>query len=205
MLGNTKYCSKIKLNNAFKNDVDFASSNINKFDEIYDMVSVRKNSINVTFKKMELKEIQSDSLLEVAENKVLQAFKINQKEIFVEDDGLFIEALNDFPGVYSSYVNKTIGNVGILALLANKVNRNASFMSIIAFHDGHKFKSFTGEIKGKIPFELTNGGWGFDPIFVPENSDLTFGQMDLKTKNKISHRRVALDKFLEWYLNPRLK
>ena len=68
-----------------------------------------------------------------------------------------------------------------------------------------KFKSFTGEIKGKIPFELTNGGWGFDPIFVPENSDLTFGQMDLKTKNKISHRKVALDKFLKWYLNPRLK
>ncbi len=185
--------------------MDFASSNINKYNEIKNLVSVRRNSIKVTFKKMELQEIQSDSLLEVAENKVLQAFKINQKEIFVEDDGLFIEALNDFPGVYSSYVSQTIGNVGILDLLANKVNRNASFKSIIAFHDGHKFKSFTGEIKGKIPFELTNGGWGFDSIFVPENSDLTFGQMDLKTKNKISHRKVALDKFLKWYLNPRLK
>lgn len=185
--------------------MDFASSNINKYNEINDIVSVGRNSIKVTFKMMELKEIQSDSLLEVAENKVVQAFKINQKEIFVEDDGLFIEALNDFPSVYSSYVSKTIGNVGILDLLANKVNRNASFKSIIAFHDGHKFKSFTGEIKGKIPFEPTNGGWGFDPIFVPENSDLTFGQMDLKTKNKISHRKVALDKFLKWYLNPRLK
>ena len=185
--------------------MDFASSNINKYNEINNLVSVRRNSIKVTFKKMELKEIQSDSLLEVAENKVLQAFKINQKEIFVEDDGLFIEALNDFPGVYSSYVSQTIGNVGILDLLANKVNRNASFKSIIAFHDGHKFKSFTGEIKGKIPFELTNGGWGFDSILVPENSDLTFGQMDLKTKNKISHRKAAVDKFLKWYLNPRLK
>ena len=169
------------------------------------LVSAKKNPIKVTFKKMELKEIQSDSLLEVAENKVLQAFKINQKEIFVEDDGLFIEALNDFPGVYSSYVNKTIGNIGILDLLGNKVNRNASFKSIIAFHDGNKIESFTGEIKGKIPFELTDGGWGFDPIFVPENSDLTFGQMDLKTKNKISHRKVALDKFLKWYSSPMVK
>ena len=185
--------------------MDFASSNINKYNEINNLVSARKNSIKIEFKKMELKEIQSDSLLEVAEDKVLQAFKINQKEIFVEDDGLFIEALNDFPGVYSSYISKTIGNVGILDLLGNKVNRNASFKSIIAFYDGHTIKSFTGEIKGKIPFDLTKGGWGFDPIFVPENSELTFGQMDLKTKNKISHRKVALDKFLKWYLNPRLK
>src|SRR6188508_608716 len=114
--------------------MDFASSNINKYNEINHLVSARKNSFKVTFKKMELKEIQSDSLLEVAENKVLQAFKINQKEIFIEDAGLFIQALNDFPGVYSSYVNKTIGNVGILDLLANKVNRNASFRSIIAFY-----------------------------------------------------------------------
>jgi XTP/dITP diphosphohydrolase len=113
--------------------MDFASSNINKYNEINKLVSARKNSIMVTFKKMELREIQSDSLLEVAENKALQAFTINQKEIFVEDDGLFIEALNDFPGVYSSYVSKTIGNVGILDLLANKVNRKASFKSIIAF------------------------------------------------------------------------
>ena len=185
--------------------MDFASSNINKYYEINDLVSVMKDSIKVTFKKMELKEIQSDSLLEVAENKVLQAFRINKKEIFVEDDGLFIEVIKDFPGVYSSYVNKTIGNVGILDLLSNKVNRKASFKSIIAFHDGHKIESFTGEIKGEIPFELTNGGWGFDPIFVPEDSDLTFGQMDLKTKNRISHRKVALEKFLKWYLNARLK
>jgi len=179
--------------------MDFASSNINKYNEINHLVSAKNNSFKVTFKKMELKEIQSDSLLEVAENKVLQAFRINKKEIFVEDDGLFIEALKDFPGVYSSYVNKTIGNVGILDLLGNKVNRNASFKSIIAFHDGNKIELFTGEIKGKIGFELTTGGWGFDPIFIPENSDLTFGQMDMKTKNQISHRKVALDRFLKWY------
>jgi len=179
--------------------MDFASSNINKYNEINHLVSARKNSFEVTFRMMELKEIQSDSLLEVAENKVLQAFRINKKEIFVEDDGLFIEVLKDFPGVYSSYVNKTIGNVGILDLLGNKVNRNASFKSIIAFHDGNKIELFTGEIKGKIGFELTTGGWGFDPIFIPENSDLTFGQMDLKTKNQISHRKVALDRFLKWY------
>jgi XTP/dITP diphosphohydrolase len=185
--------------------MDFASSNINKYYEINDLVSVMKDSIKVTFKKMELKEIQSDSLLEVAENKVLQAFKIGQKEVFVEDAGLFIQALNDFPGVYSSYVNKTIGNVGIIDLLANKVNRNASFKSIIAFHDGSKIESFVGEIKGKISFESTNGGWGFDPIFVPDNTGLTFGQMDLKTKNKMSHRKIALDKFLNWYSSQKLK
>ena len=145
--------------------MDFASSNINKYNEINNLVSVRKNSIMVTFKKMELKEIQSDSLLEVAENKVLQAFKINQKEIFVEDDGLFIEALNDFPGVYSSYVSKTIGNVGILDLLANKVNRKASFKSIIAFHDGHKIRIIYWRNKRQNPLRTYKRGLGFRSDF----------------------------------------
>ena len=179
----------------------FASSNINKYTEIRNLLSTRKKSIKIEFKKMELKEIQSDSLMEVAEDKVQQAFKINQYDVFVEDDGLFIESLNGFPGVYSSYISKTIGNGGILDLLGNKGNRNASFKSIIAFYDGQKKKSFTGEIKGKISFYITNGGWGFDPIFVPKNSEITFGQMDLEMKNKISHRKVALDKFVKWYLN----
>jgi XTP/dITP diphosphohydrolase len=185
--------------------MDFASSNFNKYYEINDLVSIMKDSITVTFKKMDLIEIQSDSLLEVSENKVLQAFKINQNEIFVEDAGLFIEALSDFPGVYSSYAYKTIGNAGIIDLLANKVNRNASFKSVIAFHGGSKIDSFVGEIKGKISSKITKGGWGFDPIFVPENSDLTFGQMDLKTKNKISHRKIALSKFLKWYSSTKFR
>ena len=183
----------------------FASSNVNKYTEIKNLLSTRKKSIKIEFRKMELKEIQSDSLAEVAEDKVQQAFKINQNEVFIEDDGLFIETLNGFPGVYSSYISKTIGNGGILDLLINKINRNATFKSIIAFYDGQTIKSFSGEIKGKISIYLTKGGWGFDPIFVPENSEVTFGQMDLEMKNKISHRKVALDKFVEWYLNPTLK
>ncbi|WP_458746862.1 RdgB/HAM1 family non-canonical purine NTP pyrophosphatase [Candidatus Nitrosocosmicus sp. T] len=188
-----------------KNVMYFASSNINKYKEIENLLSTRKKTIKIEFKKMELKEIQSDSLAEVAEDKVQQAFKIYQKEVFVEDDGLFIETLNGFPAVYSSYISKTIGNRGIIDLLGNKINRNASFKSIIAFYDGQKIKSFTGEIKGKISFHLTKGGWGFDPIFVPENSEVTFGQMDLEMKNKISHRKAALDKFVKWYLNSTLK
>ena len=185
--------------------MDFVSSNIHKYTEIKNLLSTRKTSIKIEFKKMELKEIQSDSLTEVAEDKVQQAFMINQNEVFVEDDGLFIETLNGFPGVYSSYISKTIGNGGILDLLGNKINRNASFKSIIAFYDGQKLRSFTGEIKGKISFYLTKGGWGFDPIFVPENSEVTFGQMDSEMKNKISHRKVALDKFVGWYLKTTLK
>src|SRR5690349_11272260 len=97
--------------------MDFASSNIDKYNEIKDLVSLMKDSIKITYRMMKLTEIQSDSLLEVAENKAIQAFKTNQKEVFVEDAGLFIETLNDFPGVYSSYVNKTIGYLGILDLL----------------------------------------------------------------------------------------
>ena len=81
----------------------------------------------------EVIEPQSSSIVEVSEFKIRQALElISENEsstnaLLVEDSGLFIESLNDFPGVYSSYISKTIGNEGILNLLVDKSNRNAEF------------------------------------------------------------------------------
>jgi XTP/dITP diphosphohydrolase len=192
----------------------FISSNENKFLEIQKLlvtekkmktdnkngVVSEKNKIHLYFKKSLIKEIQSESILEVAEDKVKKAFDFIRKPVIIEDDGLFIEELNGFPGVYSSFVFKTIGNKGILNLLRNNENKRASFLSVITFSDGKTMKSFNGETTGHITTKIFSQGWGFDPIFIPEGETKTYGQIDIVNKNRLSHRSKAFKKFLEWHL-----
>ncbi|HEX5904776.1 MAG TPA: RdgB/HAM1 family non-canonical purine NTP pyrophosphatase [Candidatus Nitrosocosmicus sp.] len=178
----------------------FVTSNDNKFREIKELLNYCDSPrLFLQHRKMKLKEIQSNSLEEVAKVKANHAFELIGDEVIVEDDGLFIESLNDFPGVYSSFVFDTLGNDGILDLLKNKKNRKATFKSIIAFYNGKTAKIFSGQVRGLISEYIFKEGWGFDPIFIPENMGIPFGQMDLNSKNKYSHRRLALEEFYAWY------
>src|SRR6476619_6364905 len=141
----------------------FASSNENKFFEIQKLLDAKekiemiyRNSeyseqkkINIYFKKLSIKEIQSESIIEVAEDKVKKAFDIIKSPVIIEDDGLFIDDLNGFPGIYSSFV------------------------------DGKIMESFSGETIGHITTKISPEGWGFDPIFKPENEDKTYGQINI--------------------------
>ncbi len=176
-------------------DLYFASSNIHKFQEAKKILE--SFEINLRFFKCELEEIQSNSLKEIAKNKAIQAFQKCKKPVIVEDDGLFIDSLNGFPGPYSSYVFKTIGNKGILKLV--KQNRKAKFVSIISFYDKKNHESFESKVNGIISKKIIGLGWGYDPIFIPSKSKKTFAQ--LENKNKISHRFKALKKFSSWYLH----
>ncbi len=176
----------------------FASSNENKFREIKCLIP-KENNFNIEFFKINIKEIQSESILEVAEDKARKAYNIIKNPLIIEDDGLFITDLNGFPGVYSSFVFKAIGNSGILRLLKENKNREAKFVSVFSFFDGKVIKSFIGENIGSIILEIVPGGWGFDPIFKPENECRTYSQLGMQDKIKISHRTKALKKFLQWY------
>ncbi|MDH3277462.1 MAG: RdgB/HAM1 family non-canonical purine NTP pyrophosphatase [Nitrosopumilus sp.] len=174
-------------------DLFFATSNNHKFQEAKKILE--GFGINLGFFKCELEEIQSNSLKEIAKNKAVQAFQKCKKPIIVEDDGLFIDSLNGFPGPYSSYVFKTIGNKGILQLL--KQNRKAKFISIISFYDKKNRESFESKVDGKISRSIIGTGWGYDPIFIPLKSTKTFAE----SKNNISHRFKALKKFSNWYFD----
>jgi len=156
-------------------------------------------SIAVDFSHTHLVEIQSDSLEEIAREKAKTAFAKVKRQIIVEDDGLFIDSLSGFPGQYSSFVFKTIGNDGILKLLAGSTKRSAYFLSMIAFYDGRILSISEGRVNGRITDRITEGGWGYDPIFVPDGTDLTFAELD-ESKNEYSHRKRALEKFAQWYL-----
>lgn len=157
-----------------------------------------EHNILVDFAQVGLVEIQSDSLAEIAGEKAKSAYMQVNKPVIVEDDGFFIEALKGFPGQYSSHAFKTIGNEGILKLLAGSANRNASFRSLVAFYDGERLSISEGRVDGRISEKITEGGWGYDPIFIPAGTDLTFAQLN-ENKNRYSHRKKALDNFARWY------
>jgi XTP/dITP diphosphohydrolase len=177
-------------------NVLFASSNIHKYEEAKKILV--KFGIKLEFFQTDLMEIQSDSLSEIALKKVLDAYDKCKKPVIVEDDGLFIDSLSGFPGPFSSYVFKTIGNNRILKMVGD--NRDAKFRAVIAYCDSNKkLKLFESSISGKISKNLQGVGWGYDPIFVPENQNKTYAE--LAEKNNLSHRYQSLKKFANWFEN----
>ena len=152
--------------------VYFASSNSNKFGEIEPILS--HYGIISHFVKLSLQEIQSDSLYRITKAKSTNAFEYLQKPVIIEDDGFYISSLKGFPGQYSSFVFKTLGNQGLLKLMENKRDRKAYFLSVIIYNDGHTLKMFTGKTQGILSRLATEGGWGFDPIFVPKSEHKDF-------------------------------
>ncbi len=181
----------------------FATNNVNKFDEARRVLAEYKIAVGML--RVKSTEIQSDSLKEVAEASVKDAFQECSLPIIVEDAGLFVEGLNGFPGPYAAYVYKTIGNRGLLKLMKDIEVRKARFESVIAYLSS-KLKSpncFSGQAAGEIVAEERVGsgrtGFGFDPVFKPDTSEKTFAEMDVTEKNRKSHRADALRKFAEWY------
>ncbi len=176
----------------------FVSSNERKYYEIKSLLS--KFDTKVQFIRKNLTEIQADSMELIALNKSNNAYLEISKPLIIEDDGLFIEELNGFPGQYSAFVFKTIGNSGIIRLMRSTKSRSALFKSVFAFNDGTSSLTFSGQTRGTIAKEVTRGGWGYDPIFIPENSEMTYGNLENKgMKESMSHRAIAIRKFAEWF------
>jgi XTP/dITP diphosphohydrolase len=141
-------------------------------------------------------EVQADTLDEVAMASALAVLRDRLAEpVFVlEDAGLFVEALSGFPGVYSAYVFRTLGVDGVLRLMEGGQDRRARFESRIALClPGGAIEVLAGTCRGVIPAGARGaGGFGFDPIFVPEGDARTFAEMTLEEKGAVSHRGRAL-------------
>lgn len=180
----------------------FVTGNINKFREAIDVLS--EAQIAAAMLKIEKVEIQDDDLKKIAEASAKDAARRSGLPVFVEDAGLFINALNGFPGPYSNYVYRTIGTKGILKLMENIKLRDAYFRSVVAFCDPEQKTEpycFEGTVDGKIIYEERGSqGFGFDPIFQPlTKTEATFAEMPPEEKNQYSHRACALRKFAEWF------
>jgi XTP/dITP diphosphohydrolase len=174
-------------------EILFATSNKDKFAEASKTLSGL--GLPVKHFPFDHREIRSDSLEEIARNSVDAAYKRCRSAVFVEDSGLFIDALNGFPGTFSGWVEKKIGTAGILRLMAGMEDRTAHFEAVIAYRDGYGVSVFHGACHGRIA-EGARGedGFGYDPIFMPEGEDQTFAE-SIELKNKLSHRYKSLLEF----------
>lgn len=174
----------------------FITGNKNKFIEAERIL--KEHGIIIDHFNLPHNEIRAESCEEVARSSLHSLHRHIDVPFFVEDAGLFIEALNGFPGTFSAWVFKKLGNGGILKLMEDKRNRNAIFKSAVAVYYHGQTKIFSGEVKGKIAMRETGKeGFGYDPIFIPAGYKKTFAE-DEKLKSKISHRKNALYKMAGW-------
>jgi len=179
----------------------FITGNRGKFLEAQKLL--KEFGIELEQVDLDITEPQADSLEEVVRKCAKEALKIVKENFIIDDSGLFIRSLNGFPGVYSSYVYKTIGYKGILKLLSDLTDRSAYFMTALAYGEPRgELKIFSGRVDGIITTEARGeNGFGFDPIFKPLGSNLTFAEMSIEEKNKFSHRAKALRAFASWFMS----
>lgn len=144
-------------------------------------------------------EIQAETLEDTIRPGLEWLMQRHKVPLIIDDSGLFVDALKGFPGVYSSYVFKTVGCDGILRLMDGVKDRSARFECCIGFVvPGGEPHITKGIAKGSISeTKAGSGGFGYDPIFVPEGHSRTYAELDIAEKNRISHRGRAIANFLE--------
>jgi len=134
--------------------------------------------------------------------KAIAIFSATGFSSLADDTGLEIDALGNSPGVKSAryageYASDSDNRNKVLKELYGKKNRNAQFKTVICFHDGVRTLFSEGTCKGQILLEERgSGGFGYDSLFKPEGCNLSFAEMDLDAKNKISHRGIALQNLM---------
>ena len=183
----------------------FATNNRHKVDEIrsilageYDIISLDEAGINIDIPE------PFDNLTDNAIEKASVIYQLTGKDCFGEDTGLEVEALNGEPGVKSARYagNERSFSKNITKLLNNLAgchNRKAQFRTVIALMLGGSPYTFEGTCKGLIIASVKGtNGFGYDPVFVPEGSEKTFGEMSLEEKNVFNHRKKAVDQLVEF-------
>ncbi|ABG05254.1 Ham1-like protein [Rubrobacter xylanophilus DSM 9941] len=148
-------------------------------------------------------EIQSPDIAEVAGEKARAARKAlgcPPRPVVVEDSGLVIEAWGGLPGAFTRWFLAGVGNEGILRMLSSFESRAARAVCVVAVADASgAVHAFRGEVPGSIaPEPRGGGGFGWDPIFVPEGSPLTYAEMG-EEKHRASHRALAFRAAAGWF------
>ena len=187
----------------------FASNNAHKLSEVRAMMPAGIDVLSLHEIGFEHEIDETGTTL--AENSQIKAetvvnwLKANNKwesvdGVFADDTGLEIDALGGQPGVYTARWAGTAESNRAKALreLAGKDNRNCQFKTVITLITNDKTAQVEGIVRGQIATEeYGHGGFGYDPVFIPEGYDKTFGELPAEIKNSISHRARAIAKLVE--------
>jgi XTP/dITP diphosphohydrolase len=142
-------------------------------------------------------EVQTSDLAEVVNKGMDEIVAKGVRDFIVDDSGLFVDALKGFPGVWSAYAQKTIGNKGLLKLMEGVEDRGAEFRCCIGCDIGGQRTIVTGICRGSITeAESGSEGFGFDPIFTHDGRR-TFAEIPIEEKNEVSHRGNAVRLLIE--------
>lgn len=188
-------------------EISFVTSNNHKFEELSSFFTDDK--ITFLHLKQQYPELQANTFRQIVISSASSLMTTIPQPFLIEDSGLSIDVLHNFPGPYSSFVFQTLGWEGILDLMKNKTDRSAYFTSIFAYVIDDNIEIFEGVTKGKISSQgQGGGGFGFDPIFTPDFTDSsgnrnykTYAELDMKSKNMISHRGLSMKKLKKYLSN----
>lgn len=184
----------------------FATNNKHKLEEVSAKLGGRIQLL--TLNDIGCTEDIEETGSTFSENASIKSRYIYEKyglNCFGDDSGLEVEALNNEPGVYSAryageHGNHHANNYKLLQDMAGFKNRRARFVTIISLMWEGTEHFFEGTIEGTIREERSGSeGFGYDPLFQPDGFDVTFAEMSLHEKNKLSHRGKAVEKLVEFF------
>jgi XTP/dITP diphosphohydrolase len=189
-------------------EIVFATNNENKLREIRHILGTSFRLLSMS--ELNIKDDIPENEPDLEGNAMLKARYIHElvnRNVFADDTGLEIEALDGLPGVHSARFagedKNSDSNIDkVLKMMGKAVNRRARFRTVIALILDGKEYIFEGIVYGEIITEKKGReGFGYDPVFVPEGSDLTFAEMSLNEKNMISHRARAFEKLRDFLIH----
>ncbi len=170
----------------------FITGNKNKFEEVKLILP------NIEQLDIDLPEIQDIDAKVIIKAKLLEALKHKDGVFIVEDTSLYLDCLGGLPGPLIKWFMKTMGNEGLYNLVEKLGNKKAEAKTIIGYaKNSDKIHYFEGCIKGEIVLPRGDSGFGWDPIFQPNESAKSFAELTHEEKNHISMRRVAVNKLKE--------
>lgn len=193
------------MSNTMKTKLVFATNNEHKLIEVQKMLGDKFDVLSL--KDINCFEDIPETAATLEGNASIKSKYVYEKyglNCFADDTGLEVEALSNQPGVYSArYAGEqksSEDNMTKLLLELNKINnRKARFRTVISLILDGKENLFEGIVEGDILSERHGGeGFGYDPIFQPSGFDLSFAEMDMENKNKISHRGRAVAKLITY-------
>jgi len=174
--------------------ITVVTGNSNKAKEIAALIGAPVESAC-----LDIKEIQSLSVAEVAREKALAAYRALGVPVVVDDTGMNIAALGGLPGALVFWFLDALGPEGILRLMRDSEDRRASVSTCIAYCEGPAVELFEGIIPGTVSTETRgSNGFGCDPIFIPDGQSRTYAEMTPEEKNTMSMRSMALAKLRDF-------
>lgn len=179
-------------------EIRFVTKNPHKAEEVEAILG--NIGVSIVHAPLKIHEIQTEDIHDIVRDKVLKAFNMIGRPVFIEHTGLYINSLQGFPGGLTQVFWDKLKADKFSTLFGSLDNTQLTARTVIAFCDAKKIHVFEGEIKGNIaPEPKGDRAFQWDCVFIPEGFELTFAEMGEK-KNEISMRKIAFDRFREFLL-----